>query len=251
MATVAIGDIHGNLAALDDLLARLDGELHAGDTVVFLGDYIDRGRDSKGCIDRILRLRAEGPARVVTLLGNHEEWMLEAREDPRKFAWLTVMEGLATVASYSQAAADVLVHAMEEAGPRLVTDPVALPYGAFFDAMPREHWAFFEELEACCRTSDGVYVHGGLDPGRGGLEHQARETMIWGHDRFLTDYAGPDIVVYGHWDNADVGDDGWPRPAMGRATVGIDTISHGILTAFRLPGHRVVQSARFPRAAGG
>ena len=50
----------------------LDGELGAADTVVFLGDYIDRGPDSKGCIDRILRFRAESRASVVALLGNHE-----------------------------------------------------------------------------------------------------------------------------------------------------------------------------------
>jgi serine/threonine protein phosphatase 1 len=65
--------VHGNRAALDDLLTRLEGELEASDTVVFLGDDIDRGPDSKGCIDRILRFRAESQGTVVTLLGNHEE----------------------------------------------------------------------------------------------------------------------------------------------------------------------------------
>ena len=55
MATVAIGDIHGNREALEDLLARLEVALQTYDTVMFLGDYIDRGSDSKGCIDRILQ----------------------------------------------------------------------------------------------------------------------------------------------------------------------------------------------------
>ena len=59
VATIAIGDVHGNRAALDDLLTRLEPDLEASDTVVFLGDYIDRGPDSKGCIDRILRFWGE------------------------------------------------------------------------------------------------------------------------------------------------------------------------------------------------
>jgi serine/threonine protein phosphatase 1 len=245
VATIAIGDVHGNRAALDDLLTRLEGELEATDTVVFLGDYIDRGPDSKGCIDRILRLRAESPATVVTLLGNHEDGLLRTLESPYRYSWLTVMEGLATVASYSPSAADVLERALEVAGPRLILEEIALPYDAFRDAIPAEHLAFFEDLKVFWRTADGVCVHGGLDPRRGPVEAQTREAMIWGTPTFLSDYAGPDLVLYGHWDNSDLDPDGWPVPAVGRASVGIDTISHGILTAFRLPDRRVFQSERF------
>jgi serine/threonine protein phosphatase 1 len=72
MATIAIGDVHGNLAALEDLLGQLEPGLTTGDTLVFLGDYIDRGPHSRGCIDRILELRARGPAAVVTLLASTE-----------------------------------------------------------------------------------------------------------------------------------------------------------------------------------
>jgi serine/threonine protein phosphatase 1 len=73
MATIAIGDIHGNIAALDDLLDQVARDLTASDEVVFLGDYIDRGPASKACIDRILDFRSHSAARVVTLLGNHED----------------------------------------------------------------------------------------------------------------------------------------------------------------------------------
>ena len=250
MATVAIGDVHGNRAALEDLLARLEGQLQTTDTVVFLGDYIDRGPDSKGCIDCILRFRADSPFSVVTLLGNHEDGLLRTLGSPSRYSWLTVMRGLSTVASYSTAAADALERALAAAGPKLVLEQVALPYDAFFDAVPPEHWAFFKALKPFCRTADAVCVHGGLDPGRGPVESQTTEAAIWGTGTFLRDYAGPDIVVYGHWDNADLSEDGWPRPAIGRATIGIDTISHGILTAVRLPDRRVVQSSRFLHPAG-
>jgi serine/threonine protein phosphatase 1 len=250
MATIAIGDVHGNRAALDDLLTCLQRELAAEDTVVFLGDYIDRGPDSKGCIDSILRFRADSPATVVALLGNHEDGLLRTLEDPCRYAWLTIMEGFATVASYSAVAAEALVRAVEAAGPRLIMDRVPLPYDAFFDAMPAEHMAFFKELRTFCRTADGVYVHGGLDPRRGSVEEQTPEAMIKGTASFLSDYAGPDIVTYGHWDNSALTDEGWPMPAIGRASIGIDTISHGVLTAFRLPDRRVFQSARTHRRVG-
>jgi serine/threonine protein phosphatase 1 len=245
VATIAIGDVHGNRAALDDLLTRLDGQLEAADTVVFLGDYIDRGPDSKGCIDSILRFRAATRATVVALLGNHEDGLLRTLEDPHRYSWLTVMEGLATVASYSAVAAETLGRAIEAAGPSLVLERVALPYDAFFAAMPPEHLAFFRELKLFCRTADGVCVHGGLDPRQGPVEGQTRDTVIWGTATFLTDYIGPDIVLYGHWDNSNLRDDGWPLPTIGRASVGIDTISHGVLTAFRLPDRHVFQSNRF------
>jgi hypothetical protein len=61
MSTIAVGDIHGNLAALRSLLDAVTPYLNAEDTLVFLGDYIDRGPDSKGCIEEILRLKAQGP----------------------------------------------------------------------------------------------------------------------------------------------------------------------------------------------
>jgi serine/threonine protein phosphatase 1 len=245
MATVAIGDVHGNREALNDLLGRLGGELQSHDTVVFLGDYIDRGPDSKGCIDRILRFRGETPATVVTLIGNHEDSFLQTLEDPCRYSWLTVMQGLATVRSYSVAAADALEEAIAAAGPRLVLERVRLPYHTFFEAIPAEHWEFFKALTTFWRTSEAVCVHGGLDPQRGPVESQGREAMIWGHTKWPGDYAGPDVVMYGHCDNAELNSDGWPGPAMGPASIGVDTISHGILTAFRLPERRMLQSSRF------
>jgi serine/threonine protein phosphatase 1 len=73
MATFATGDIHGNLSALEDLVVKVMPMLGLDDTLVFLGDYIDRGPDTRGCLDRIVRLREEADRAVVMLLGNHEE----------------------------------------------------------------------------------------------------------------------------------------------------------------------------------
>src|SRR5688572_31997249 len=81
MSSIAIGDVHGNLQALDDLLSQVAPNVSARDSVIFLGDYIDRGPDSCRCIDRILRFRQESAATVVTLRGNHEDWLLETQRD--------------------------------------------------------------------------------------------------------------------------------------------------------------------------
>ncbi len=244
MATIAIGDVHGNRAALDDLLRRLDPELQSGDTVVFLGDYIDRGPDTRGCIESILRLRSAGRVNVVTLAGNHEDWLLRTIKDPRRHSWLIGMEGFDTIASYSAAAADVLRCAAEAAGARLIVDEVPLPYEEFLKVLPPDHLAFLQSLRLVHRADGAIFAHGGLDPSVEALEEQSREALLWGTPAFLSDYVGPATVIYGHWDNASLDELGWPHPAMGRASIGIDTISHGVLTALRWPDRRVFQSAR-------
>jgi hypothetical protein len=70
--------------------------------------------------------------------------------------------------------------------------------------------------------------------------------FVWGTDDFLDSYDGDEMVVYGHWGNAVVDADGWPWPCVGNRTIGIDTISHGVLTALRLPDGRIFQSRRHP-----
>jgi serine/threonine protein phosphatase 1 len=245
MSTVAIGDVHGNRAALDDLLGRLRPELGKGDTVVFLGDYIDRGPDSKGCIESILHFRASIPAAVVALLGNHEDWLLATICDPRRHSWLLGMEALATIASYSDQATATIRRAAEAAGPRLITEHSILPYEVFLNSMPPEHLDFLNGLKLFHRTSDALCAHGGLDVDVEGFEAQTREAFIWGTERFLTEYDGPEIVVYGHWDNCALDEHAWPVPAFGAASIGIDSISQGVLTSIRLPERRVIQSGRF------
>lgn len=242
MATIAIGDIHGNVEALDDLLGGVSAELVAGDTIVFLGDYVDRGPSSKQCIDRILAFRASTSATVVGLLGNHEEWLLQTLHDPTRHSWLLGMEAFDTIKSYSKDAARALRSVAEAMGPRLLGEGVELPYDLFFDVVPPAHLAFLESLVTHCRTPDGVFVHAGLDSRYPRLEDQPRHALIWGADDFPDDYRGLETVVYGHWGNARVEESGRPRPAVIGRTIGIDSIAHGVLTAVRLPDRQVMQS---------
>ncbi len=242
MPTYAIGDIHGNLAALDDLLSWVAPLLNPDDTLVFLGDYIDRGPDSKGCVERIVRLQESLPCHVVGILGNHEQWMLRTLDDPTRHSWLVGMEALETIRSYSEEAATTLTDAMGELGIRLFTDKVALPYEAFFDAIPLEHRSFFRELKPYYRAPDVVCVHGGLSLD-GVLDPLDDNVHVWGPLGFPENYEGKVPVVYGHRDNGVVDAAGSVRPCVGKnRTYGIDTISHGVLTAMRFPDKRVFQS---------
>lgn len=244
MATIAIGDVHGHLAALEDLLGRLESDLGARDTVVFLGDYIDRGPDSRGCIDAILNFRARARASVVCLLGNHEDWLLRTMADHTRHSWLLGMEAFVTIASYSPAAARTLREAASAAGPELVLGRRELPYSAFFDAVPRRHMEFLEGLRPHHQTADGIFAHAGVDPRVARLEDQTKAALIWGAPGFPADYHGEATVVHGHWGNPAMGHDGWPRPRISGRTISIDTIAHGILTAVRLPDGRLFQSGR-------
>jgi serine/threonine protein phosphatase 1 len=245
MATLAIGDIHGHRPALEDLLGQIAGEVAEGDTVVFLGDYIDRGPDSKGCVDAILRFRSEVRADVVCLLGNHEDWLLRTMANHERHSWLLGMEGLTTIRSYSRDAAQVLREAVSYAGAPLYQGHHALPYEAFFGCMPVEHLRFFGALREYHQTADCVCAHGGLDPRVARVEEQKRNALLWGAGSFPDGYQGAEVVVYGHWDNAALDRDGWPTPMIVGNTIGIDTISHGVLTGMRLPDRRVFQSARY------
>jgi len=244
MATIAIGDIHGNLGPLDDLLSRVVPEVRSEDTLVFLGDYIDRGPDSKGCVERILQLKSEAAFQVVTLMGNHEQWMLRSLHDPMRHSWLVGMEAMDTIQSYSPKAVKVLTKAMGAYGARLFYVKVPLPYEAFFDAMPPEHVRFFEGLVPCHRTPDVVCVHAGADLD-GKVDPSEVDVHVWGPLGFPEDYAGKDAIVYGHHNNAVLDGDGTAMPRIGtNRTYGIDTISHGVLTAMRFPDERVWQSTR-------
>ncbi len=251
MATLAIGDIHGNLAALEDVLRQIQHECGAGDTVVFLGDYIDRGPDAKGCVDAILAFRQASDAEVVCLLGNHEDWFLRTRQDHRSHSWLFGMDAFETIRSYSVAAEQTLRDAVSNAGIDLYLGRLRLPYDDFFRCVPPEHIRFFESLRPYHRNADGVYVHAGLDPDVARIEEQAPGDLVWGTDGFPDAYEGSEVVVYGHWNNATVNARGWPGPAIAGRTIGIDTSSHGVLTALRLPDRKIFQSARYPLRSDG
>ncbi|HEX3657686.1 MAG TPA: metallophosphoesterase family protein [Pirellulales bacterium] len=139
MRTLAIGDIHGCKSALDVILEEVDPQ--PDDLVVLLGDYVDRGPDSSGVLDRVLALRQR--CRCVALKGNHDLMMLAAREDEEHFREWLQCGGRQALASYG---------AGEDRA-------------AFADAIPTRHWRFLKEDCASYHVAGAYFfVHANVCP---------------------------------------------------------------------------------------
>ena len=132
--------------------------------------------------------------------------------------------------------------AMSEAGLRLYITKYELPYRLFVDAMPASHREFFAGLALYHETPDCICTHAGIDPAVHVLADQPPRALVWGVASFPAEYDGDTPVVYGHRNDATAGADGWPMPNVVGNTIGVDTISHGVLTALRLPDRTVFQS---------
>jgi serine/threonine protein phosphatase 1 len=170
--TYAIGDVHGSLDMLVKLVARC--HVHAADTpmtLVFLGDYIDRGPNSAGVVQLLMELAADMPGGVIALKGNHEAMALDVLDGaaPAEF-WLS-QGGAQTLASYG---------------------------GANVHAMPQEHVQWLRALPTHFDDGRRFFVHAGVDPQRP-LDAQKEEDLLWIREPFLfddRDYGR--LIVHGH-----------------------------------------------------
>lgn len=219
----AIGDIHGHSGLLRELLDRIVA--HAAGAakgrqpvLIFLGDYIDRGPDSRGTVDLVL-----DPPRgfaAHALMGNHEQAMLDFLDDPEEGGhW--VRWSPATLASYGLGGEGLA--AVDEAGRRLLRDRLMA-------ALPADHLDFYRTLETMVTYGGYAFVHAGVRPGVP-LASQARDDLFWIREPFL-DWPAPfeKVIVHGHSINAE--------PVFRRNRIGIDTgaYSTGVLTALALRG---------------
>ncbi len=192
-AIYAIGDIHGRLDLLQQLLARIadDSSWHPMDRrrlVVFVGDYIDRGPASRGVVD-LLVMGAVRDMETVYLRGNHEQALLDfldGRSDGTD--WLTY-GGLETLLSYG-----VPLNTLPS------TPEAALELRAALNAaLPASHVEFFRDCIFTHVEGDYVFVHAGVRPGRK-LENQESYDLLWIRDDFLrsTSPLPGRTIVHGH-----------------------------------------------------
>ena len=202
----AVGDIHGCLDKLVSVMGVIDIDF-ANDTLVFIGDYIDRGPSSKEVVDYLIDLGKRGPS-VIFLKGNHE-LMLEEYLSGADVATFLYNGGGATLESY-----------MKAAGMR-AQNPI-----------PREHLEFFDSLRLYYETDEYIFVHGGLKPNIP-LEEQEEFHMLWIREEFISsDFDFGKRVIFGHTP--------FREPLILHNKIGIDTgaVYGNKLTALELPAMR-------------
>jgi serine/threonine protein phosphatase 1 len=208
----AIGDIHGCNHELKKLLSLIN-PVPTADTIVFLGDYIDRGPDSRGVIETILDFKKAFP-HTVCLKGNHEAMFLNAYLNERNVDLYLFNRGDATLHSYGVTAADF----------------PALKF------LPEEHLQFLTNLLLYYETNDYLFVHAGLRPQRS-LEEQSPEDLLWIRDEFIhSSWDFGKTVVFGHSPLSE-------KPLIEKNKIGIDTgaVYGGRLTCIELPSLKIVQ----------
>jgi len=219
----AIGDIHGRVDLLDALHAMIVADAAAGaarqGTIVYLGDYIDRGDHSRAVIERLLGPAPGGLARIF-LKGNHEEMMLRFFDDIAVGAAWLEYGGAATLLSY---------------GGRLegsigVESTLIAVQAELARLVPAAHRRFLERLALFHRAGDYLFVHAGIRPGVP-LDQQSPDDLLWIRGAFLNSRADHGmVVVHGH--SID------PEIEMRANRIGIDTGAYatGVLSCLVLDG---------------
>lgn len=216
----AIGDVHGCLDLLQDLLARIEADHRARGPgrafVIFLGDLVDRGPDSRGVLEH---LRTYGPPgiRPIFLMGNHEEFFLRILEGDAGLVnqWLG-FGGYELALSYGLGAGWLLNASSEAVAQELIR------------VVPRSHRDFVRSFADSFRVGDYLFVHAGIRPGVPIEEQQPSDTR-WIRKGFLDSRSEHGVlVVHGH----TVSDE--PDEQFNR--IGIDTGAYkgGPLTAIAL-----------------
>ncbi len=224
MTVYAIGDVHGRLDLLNRLLDRISADLAENPgteaTLVFLGDYVDRGPDSRRVIETLRQLKATGGDRVVTLKGNHEEAVLGFLNDAGSGAAWAEHGGRETLLSYG---VTLPKH-------RTDADGWEKTRRDFAAAAPAEHIRFLQSLALWETIGDYVFVHAGVRHGVPMIDQEERD-LLWIRDEFLqSDRVMEKVVVHGHTPVE--------APSVAKGRIGIDTGAYatGILTALKLQG---------------
>lgn len=183
--TFAIGDIHGCFDKMRSVLQACETFADGRDAkFVFIGDYIDRGPDSKGVVDFLIHEQSQPHRRFVCLCGNHEDMLIRAAHQDRSARDLVTWwanGGERTLDSYG------------------VDDP--------FD-LPARHLDWIPSLPLMEREPGRLYVHAGIRPGVP-LPLQSREDLLWIRDPFLSSEDDHGVfIVHGHtpiqWDEPDL-----------------------------------------------
>ncbi|KKB09806.1 hypothetical protein VE26_08125 [Devosia chinhatensis] len=216
-ALYAVGDIHGCLDPLRALEEQIfaDAAEQGGEAwIVYLGDFVDRGPESAGVLDR-LTARAPKNVRRICLTGNHETMMLDYLANPRADADWLQFGGMETLFSYGLSQA-------------VITGPAKACRAALASHIPDEHVAFLEGLALSMSVPGAVFVHAGLRSGVP-LDQQVEKDLLWIRTEFFNAEPEPGrLVVHGHTPGEA------PIVAPGRICIDTGVFATGRLTGVRL-----------------
>jgi len=224
VALYAVGDVHGRADLLRDLLTRIRNEVQADarpnqPILLFVGDYVDRGPDSRGVLAEILAEQRRDTFRMICLRGNHDAYLLNFLDNGETGPMWMNVGGAATMLSYGVTP------------PRLKTDMSAWRDASaqLKAAMPKDHIELLSNASLMASFRDYVFVHAGVRPGVA-LDRQTEEDVMTIRSRFLSsdDPADGKVVVFGHTP--------FDEPYVRTRKIGIDTgaYSSGVLTALRI-----------------
>jgi len=213
--TIAIGDIHGCDVALDILLVEL--AIRSDDVVIVVGDVVDRGPNTRACIDRLLKLRTE--CRLIHLMGNHEEMFLDAITGGEWADAWPQYGGREMLASYGGKVADV----------------------------PQSHMDFIKSSKDYFETDGIIFAHAAINPAWP-MDRQTAHYLRWNR---LTGNEAPHVsgkpVICGHTAQKDA------RPLIFPGWVCIDTTAYsprGALSALVLEEQNIYQATQWGKFCG-
>ena len=199
----AIGDIHGSIDRLQDLMQKIPIDF-ANDTLLFIGDYIDRGPGSVEVVEYLMDLKKRVPE-IILLKGNHEDMLEKYLDGTDRFTYL-LNGGQNTLDSY-----------------------LSKTHRSDSFPIPAEHIDFFKSLRLYYETEAYIFVHAGLRP-KIPLASQKSEDLLWIRDKFIySKYNFGKPVVFGHTP--------LEKPLVEPNKIGIDTgaVYGNALTCVQLP----------------
>jgi serine/threonine protein phosphatase 1 len=199
----AIGDIHGSMDKLDDLMGKIDIDFDR-DTLIFLGDYIDRGPSSFEVVSFLITLKDQHE-NIIFLKGNHEEMLENYIAGFERFTYLS-NGGRQTIDSYMN-------HG----------------YASGKELVPEDHIRFFKGLDLFYQTDNYIFVHAGLRE-KVALDDQLQDDLLWIRQKFIkSNYDFGKRVIFGHTPLVE--------PLVQPNKIGIDTgaVYGNKLTCVKLP----------------
>lgn len=221
MRIYAIGDVHGRLDLLLPLHQRIVAELQrdrpADWRVVHLGDYVDRGPQSRGVVELLMKLQAHDP-RYVMLAGNHDVGLVDFLMSPVQDSLFIEFGGIQTARSYG---------VTYEAGRGL--DQFC---GELIEAIPLSHLQFLQNCAPSAAFGDFFFCHAGVRPNHS-LDEQESQDLMWIRRGFL-DHDGllEKVIVHGHTVTRE------PEVLPYRVNIDTGAWKSGVLTALCIDGDR-------------